>query len=113
VAHESVTAYPVSRFKKDDKKEKKVILAVGLLIAVVLAVAGTQMSVSGREYARKVKLLEARGYEIDGRLAWGDMEEWEESIKRKYKKENTKTPSESRGKRSRIGTSSTASSETP
>jgi hypothetical protein len=75
----------VSRFKKDDKKEKKTILAVGLFIAVVLAVAGTQMSVSGREFARKVRLLEARGYEIDGTLAWGDMEEWEESIKIKYK----------------------------
>jgi len=75
----------VSRFKKDDKKEKKTILAVGLVIAVVLAVAGTQMSVSGREFARKVKLLEARGYELDGTLAWGDMEEWEESIQRKYK----------------------------
>jgi len=75
----------VSRFKKDDKKEKKTILAVGLFIVVVLAVAGTQMSVSGREYARKVKLLMARGYELDGTLAWGDMEEWEESIKRKYK----------------------------
>lgn|GEM_PF-2364752 len=75
----------MSRFKKDDKKEKKTILAVGLFIAVVLAVAGTQMSVSGREYARKVKLLVARGYELDGTLAWGDMEEWEESIKRKYK----------------------------
>lgn len=75
----------MSRFKKDDKKEKKTILAVGLVIAVVLAVAGTQMSVSGREYARKVKLLEARGYEIDGTMAWEDMEEWEESIKRKYK----------------------------
>lgn len=75
----------MSRFKKDDKKEKKTILAVGLVIAVVLAVAGTQMSVSGREYARKIKLLEARGYEIDGTIAWGDMDEWEESIKRKYK----------------------------
>ena len=75
----------MSRFKKDDKKEKKTILAVGLFIAVVLAVAGTQMSVSGREFARKVKLLEARGYEVDGTLAWGDMEEWEESIQRKYK----------------------------
>ena len=73
------------RFKKDDKKEKKMILAVGLLIAVVLAVAGTQMSVSGREFARKIKLLEARGYEIDETLAWGDMEAWEESIQRKYK----------------------------
>lgn len=75
----------MSRFKKDDKREKKTILAVGLFIAVVLAVAGTQMSVSGREFARKVRLLEARGYEIDGTLAWGDMEEWEESIKIKYK----------------------------
>jgi hypothetical protein len=75
----------VNRFKKDDKKEKKVILAVGLLIAVVLAVAGTQMSVSGKEFARKVKLLEARGYELDETLAWGDMEEWEESIHIKYK----------------------------
>ena len=73
------------RFKKDDKKEKKMILAVGLLIAVVLAVAGTQMSVSGREFARKIRLLEARGYEIDETLAWGDMEAWEESIQRKYK----------------------------
>ncbi len=75
----------MSRFKKDDKKEKKMILAIGLLIAVVLAVAGTQMSVKGREYVRKVNLLEARGYELDGTLAWGDMEEWEESIQRKYK----------------------------
>jgi len=58
----------VSHFKRDDKKEKN-ILAVWLLIAVVLAVAGTQMSVRGREYARKVKLLEARGYELDGTLA--------------------------------------------
>jgi hypothetical protein len=78
-------AYPVSRFKKDDKKEKKMILAIGLLIAVVLAVAGTQMSVSGREYTRKVKLLEARGYELDETLAWSDIDEWEESIKIKYK----------------------------
>ena len=75
----------MSRFKKDDKKEKKTILAVGLVIAVVLAVAGTQMSVSGKEFARKVKLLKARGYELDGTLAWGDMEEYEESIKSKYK----------------------------
>ena len=75
----------MNRFKKDDKKEKKVILAVGLLIAVVLAVAGTQMSVSGKEFARKIKLLEARGYDLDETLAWGDMEEWEESIHIKYK----------------------------
>ncbi len=75
----------MSRFKKDDKKEKKIILAVGLLIAVVLAVAGTQMSLNGREYARKVKLLKARSYELDETLAWSDMEEWEESIDKKYK----------------------------
>lgn len=75
----------MSYFKKDDKKEKKIILAVGLLIVVVLAVAGTQMSVRGREYARKVKLLKARGYEVDETLAWSDMEEWEESIGKKYK----------------------------
>lgn len=75
----------MNRFKKDDKKEKKTILAVGLLIAVVLAVAGTQMSVSGKEFARKIKLLEARGYELDETLAWGDMEEWEEGIHIKYK----------------------------
>jgi hypothetical protein len=75
----------VSRFKKDDKKEKKIILAVGLVIAVVLAVAGTQMSVSGREFARKINLLEARGYDVDRTLAWGGIEEWEESIQEKYK----------------------------
>ena len=71
--------------KKDDKKEKKMILAIGLVIAVVLAVAGTQMSVSGREYAKRVKLLEARGYEIDETVAWGEIDEYEEGIKTRFK----------------------------
>ena len=72
-------------FRKDDKKEKKMILAIGLVIAVVLAVAGTQMSVSGREYAKRVKVLEARGYEIDETVAWGEIDEYEEQVKERFK----------------------------
>ena len=72
-------------FKKGDKKEKKMIMAAGLVIAVVLAVAGTQMSVRGREYAKRVKLLQARGYEIDETVAWSEINEYEEGIKQRFK----------------------------
>jgi hypothetical protein len=75
----------VGHFKKDDEREKKMILAAGLVIVVVLAVAGTQMSVRGREYARKVKLLKARGYEIDYTVAWSEMDEYEEGIITRFK----------------------------
>jgi len=75
----------VGYFKKDDKKEKKMIMAAGLVIAVVLAVAGTQMSVRGREYAKRVKLLQARGYEIDETVAWSEINEYEEGIKQRFK----------------------------
>ena len=71
--------------KKDEKKEKKKILAAGLIIAVVMAVAGTQMSVRGKEYARRVKLLKARGYEIDETVAWGEIDEYEEEVKQRFK----------------------------
>lgn len=71
--------------KKDDKKEKKMILAAGLVIAVVLAVAGTQMSVRGREYAKRMKLLEARGYEIDETVGWGEIDEYEEEVAERFK----------------------------
>ena len=71
--------------KKDDKKEKKMIIAAGLVIAVVLAVAGTQMSVGGREYAKKVKLLKARGYEVDETVAWGEIDEYEEAVTERFK----------------------------
>jgi len=71
--------------KRDDKKEKKMIIAAGLLIAVVLAVAGTQMSVRGKEYHKKVKLLKARGYEIDETVAWGEIDEYEEEVTQRFK----------------------------
>jgi hypothetical protein len=71
--------------KKDEKKEKKMIMAAGLVIAIVLAVAGTQMSVRGREYHKRVKLLESRGYEIDYSVAWGDIDEYEEKVTEKFK----------------------------
>jgi hypothetical protein len=75
----------VGYFKKDDKKEKKMIMAAGLVIAVVLAVAGTQMSVRGKEYAKRVKLLQARGYEIDETVAWSEIDEYEEGITQRFK----------------------------
>jgi hypothetical protein len=75
----------VGYHKKDDKKEKKMILAAGLIIAVVMAVAGTQMSVRGKEYHKRVKLLEARGYEIDYSVAWGEMDEYEEGVTQRFK----------------------------
>ncbi len=71
--------------KRDEKKEKKMILAAGLFIAVVLAVAGTQMSVRGREYHKRVKLLESRGYDVDETVAWSGIDEYEEEVAQRFK----------------------------
>lgn len=75
----------MSYFKKDDNMEKRMIIAVGLVIAVVFMVAGTQMSIRGREYERRVKLLEVRGYEIDTTVAWSGIDEYEEGIRTRFK----------------------------
>lgn len=76
----------VTYFKKDDKDEKKRIMAVGAVIFLVLGVGATQLSSAGREYQKKVTILEARGYELDGSVAWEDIDAWEEQVYIKLKK---------------------------
>ncbi|MBN2334666.1 hypothetical protein JXL21_03835 [Candidatus Bathyarchaeota archaeon] len=75
----------MSYFKKEDDGQKKKIIAAGVVIVMIFGVAGTQMCINGREYASKVKHLEARGFELNGTLAWEDMGDWEDYVYEKLR----------------------------
>jgi len=66
-------------------KQNKRILVVGAAAILVLAVAGSQMFVAGRVYYEKVRQLEGRGYELNGTLAWTEMDAWEEGVREQYR----------------------------